>query len=172
VQLADGTLIPRERGTHQGSVISPLLANLFLHYAFDEWMHRHWPDIPFERFADDAICHCTSEEQAQALCVAIAGRFADCGLELHPAKTKIVYCWDRQRGQSHSNVQFDFLGFRFQPRLSKSRWGNLFVNFSPAVSAVAAKKIRHTIRSWKIHRWTQRSIEELAASFSPCWRLS
>jgi RNA-directed DNA polymerase len=170
VQLADGTSIERERGTPQGSVISPLLANLFLHYAFDMWMRRHWPDIPYERFADDCICHCTSEAQAQALRVAIAGRFADCGLELHPDKTKIVYCQDAQCTKSYPNVQFDFLGFSFQPRLSKSRWGHLFMGFSPAVSAKAAKSIRRTIRSWKIHRWTQLSIEELACSFNPVIR--
>ena len=170
VQLADGTLIEREKGTAQGSVISPLLANLFLHYAFDVWMRRHWPQVPFERFADDAICHCTSEMQARELRAAIERRFVDCGLELHPDKTKIVYCQDRQRTERYPEVQFDFLGFSFQPRLSKSRWGNLFVNFSPAISAKAAKSMRRTMRSWKIHRWTQLSIEELAETFNPVLR--
>jgi len=170
VQLVDGTLVQREKGTAQGAVVSPLLANLFLHYAFDVWMRRHWPQIPFERFADDAICHCTSEIQARELRVAIERRFADCRLELHPDKTKIVYCQDGQRTKRYPDVQFDFLGFRFQPRLSKSRWGNFFVNFSPAVSAKAAKSMRRTLRSWKIHRWTQLSIEELAESFNPVLR--
>jgi RNA-directed DNA polymerase len=170
VQMADGTLIERVRGTPQGSVISPLLANLFLHYAFDVWMQRHWQDVPYERFADDCICHCRSEAQAEQLRVAIERRFAECGLELHPQKTKIVYCQDGQRKQSYPNVRFDFLGFGFQPRLSKSRWGNLFLNFSPAVSAKAAKAIRQLIRRWKIHRWTQLTIEDLASSFNPVLR--
>ena len=92
VQMADGSLVGRERGTPQGSVISPLLANLFLHYAFDVWMSRNYPDIPFERFADDEICHCRSEEQTRALRATLEKRFAECGLELHPTKTQVVYC--------------------------------------------------------------------------------
>jgi retron-type reverse transcriptase len=101
VRMADGRLIGRERGTPQGGVISPLLANLFLHYAFDMWMRRNFPDIPFERYADDAICHCRTEDQAMALRTALETRFADCGLTLHPDKTKIVYCRDESRRENY-----------------------------------------------------------------------
>jgi RNA-directed DNA polymerase len=113
VQLEDGTLEPRTQGTPQGSVLSPLLANLFLHYAFDMWMQRQYPHIPFERFADDAICHCASEAQAQELWAALARRFADCGLELPPQKTKIVYCKDDDRRGTSPEEHFDFLGYTF-----------------------------------------------------------
>lgn len=170
VQLVDGTLVERDKGTPQGGVVSPLLANLFMHYAFDRWMRRDYPRIPFERYADDAVVHCQSEAEAKTLKGDIEERLANCGLELHPDKTKIVYCQDGQRKVTYPIVKFDFLGFGFQPRQSKARWGNLFLNFSPAVSAKAAKSIRQTIRSWKIHRWTQLSIEELAASFNPVLR--
>jgi group II intron reverse transcriptase/maturase len=170
VQLVDGTLVDRDKGTPQGGVVSPLLANLFMHYAFDTWMQRNYPHIHFERYADDAVVHCKSGEEASGLKDAIGARLMDCGLELHPDKTKIVYCQDGQRKGSYPIVKFDFLGFCFQPRQSKARWGNLFLNFSPAVSAKAAKSIRQTIRSWKIHRWTHLSIEELAACFNPILR--
>jgi group II intron reverse transcriptase/maturase len=101
VQMADGSLIVRDRGTPQGGVISPCLANLFLHYAFDMWMRRSHPDIPFERYADDAICHCRSEKQAKELRESIRDRFVDCGLTLHPEKTKVVYCKDEDRRGDH-----------------------------------------------------------------------
>jgi group II intron reverse transcriptase/maturase len=169
-QLEDGTLIPRDRGTPQGGVISPLLANLFLHYGFDRWMRQTHPDIPFERYADDGVVHCRTEAAAQLMMKAIGQRLAECGLELHPEKTKIVYCKDGRRRKDYPTVKFDFLGYSFQPRQAKSHRGNLFLNFSPAVSAKAAKSIRSTIRSWKIHRWTQLSIEEIAASFNPVLR--
>jgi RNA-directed DNA polymerase len=163
-------LIPRDRGTPQGGVASPLLANLFLHYAFDHWMQRTYPEVPFERYADDGVVHCRTEAEAQEMVEAIRQRLADCGLELHPEKTKIVYCQDGQRKLDYPTVTYDFLGYSFRPRQSKSRRGNLFLNFSPAISAKAAKSIRHTIRSWKIHRWTQLSVEDLAASFNPVLR--
>lgn len=170
VQLDDGTLVVRDKGTPQGGVVSPLLANLFMHYAFDAWMQRNYPQIPFERYADDAVAHCKSEVEANSLKDAIEKRLADCKLELHPDKTKIGYCQDGKRKGAYSQVKFDFLGFGFQPRQSKSRWGILFLNFSPAVSAKAAKSIRQTIRSWEIHRWTHLSIEELAAFVNPTLR--
>lgn len=170
ILLEDGPLLPRNKGTPQGGVISPLLANLFLHYAFDLWMARNHPGTPFERYADDSVVHCSSEAEANRLVREIGARLAECGLELHPEKTKIVYCRDGKRTRHYPNVQFDFLGYSFQPRMAMARWGNLFLNFSPAVSAKAARSIRQTVRSWKIHRWTQRSIEELAASFNPVIR--
>jgi len=141
-----------------------------MHYAFDAWMGRNYPHIPFERYADDAVVHCKSGEGAQRLKDAIGARLLECGLELHPDKTKIVYCQDSNRRRGYADVKFDFLGFGFQPRQSKSRWGILFLNFSPAISAKAAKSIRQTIRSWKIHRWTHLSIEELAAWINPILR--
>ena len=142
VQMADGSLIGRERGTPQGGVISPLLANLFLHYAFDMWMRRNFPDIPFERYADDAICHCRTEGQAMALRAALDARFADCGLTLHPDKTKIVYCRDESRRDMHPIFKFDFLGYTFRPRLVSKRAGGMGVSFSPAASPKALKAIR------------------------------
>ncbi|MEL6381810.1 MAG: reverse transcriptase domain-containing protein [Cyanobacteria bacterium J06626_18] len=154
----------------QGSVIGPLLANLFLHYAFDRWMDKHHPLVPFERYADDCLVHCKTEAEAIRLMNAIDQRLAECKLELHPDKSKIVYCQDGQRKQAYPCVQFDFLGYSFQPRQAKSHWGNLFLNFSPAISPKAERSIRKTIRSWKIHRWTQLSIEALAASFNPVIR--
>ena len=170
VQLEDGTLIARDKGVPQGGVISQLLANLFLHYTFDLWMQRNYPNIPFERYADDEICHCKSEAQALKTMEAIKQRFAQCGLELHPAKTKIVYCKDDDRQSDYPNQKFDFLGFTFRPRRSKNRWGKYFINFSPAISNKAAKKIRHTIRGWKLHLRSDKSLEDLARMFNPIIR--
>jgi RNA-directed DNA polymerase len=116
VQMEDGSVVPRTAGTPQGGVISPLLANLFLHYAFDMWMTRMFPHIPFERYADDIICHCKSVAAARGLWSAIADRFAVCKLVLHPEKTKIVYCKDVNRGGDFPNIHFDFLGFQFRAR--------------------------------------------------------
>ena len=150
VQMADGTLGTRTKGTPQGGVISPLLANLFLHYAFDAWMLRTFPGCPFERYADDVVVHCRSKAEAHAVVDAIRGRFAQCHLELHPTKTRIVYCQDSGRPGKHEPVKFDFLGYTFQPRRAKNRRGRFFVSFLPAISAKAAKAIRTTIRDWRI----------------------
>ena len=139
VQLADGILVNPGKGTPQGGVISPLLANLFLHYGFDMWMRRKHPSIPLERYADDVVCHCQSEDQAKELWRELKGRFSECGLELHPEKTKIVYCKDDDRRGNYPNESFDFLGYTFRARRSKNRWGEYFVNFSPAVSNQATK---------------------------------
>jgi RNA-directed DNA polymerase len=170
VQMGDGTILAREQGTPQGGVISPLLANLFLHYAFDTWLNRAHPDVVFERYADDVIVHCKTEAQARQLLEEIRKRLAECGLTLHPDKTKIVYCQDGYRRKQHPDVQFNFLGYSFQPRQAKSRRGNLFTSFLPAASAKASEKMRNVMRSWKIHRWTQLTIEELAKSFNPVLR--
>lgn len=166
VQMADGSLIGRDRGTPQGGVISPVLANLFLHYAFDMWMQRNHPDIPFERYADDAICHCQTEEQAVALRDALEKRFADCGLTLHPEKTKIVYCKDDDRRGSHSNHKFDFLGYTFRPRLARRRGGKVGVSFSPAASDKALKIIRQTVRGWSLHERSDKALDDLARMFN------
>jgi group II intron reverse transcriptase/maturase len=170
VQLEDGTLETREKGTPQGSVVSPLLSNLFLHYTFDRWMSKHYPDIPFERFADDALCHCVSEEQAKSLRDALERRFAECGLELHPEKTKIVYCKDDDRRGHYSQEKFDFLGYTFQARRSKNRWGKYFVNFSPGVSSAATRSIREEIRNWQLGCRVDRWIDDLARMFNPVIR--
>jgi group II intron reverse transcriptase/maturase len=170
VQMADGSLVGRERGTPQGGVVSPLLANLFLHYAFDMWMRRNHPAIPFERYADDAICHCRSEEQARTLRAALERRFVECGLTLHPEKTKIVYCKDDDRRGTYPNEKFDFLGYTFQPRRSKNRKGKHFINFSPAVSDKAVRAIRAEIRSWSLPKRSDKSIEDLSRMFNPTVR--
>jgi RNA-directed DNA polymerase len=171
VQKTDGTLEQRSRGTPQGGVISPLLANLFLHYAFDLWMRRKFPQLQFERYADDAIVHCRSERQAGMVLEAIRDRFLQCGLELHAAKTRIVYCKDDDRPGSADSVKFDFLGYTFQPRRAKNRWGKHFVSFLPAMSAKAAKTVRATIRNWRMAstRNNQR-LEDLAQLVNPVVR--
>ncbi len=169
-QLPDGTLVERSKGTPQGGVISPLLANLFLHYAFDEWMRRNHPSIPFERYADDIIVHCESEKQAQWLREAMEKRFSRCKLELHPEKTKVVYCKDDKRSGHYPNEKFDFLGFTFRPRLTKFREGKYGVNFSPAVSEEAAKTMRHTIRGWRFHRRSDKSLSDLSHMYNPILR--
>ena len=166
-QEEDGQLVPREKGTPQGGVISPLLANLFLHYAFDRWMAKQYPQMPFERYADDAIVHCRTEAQAQGVRVAIAARLKECGLELHPEKTKVVYCKDDDRRGTYANEKFDFLGYTFRPRRSKNRKGKYFINFSPAVADKAVKAIRVEIRSWKLHLRSDQRIEDLARMFNP-----
>src|SRR6516164_5417036 len=151
-------------------VVSPLLANLFLHYAFDMWMQRNYPAIPFERYADDAICHCRSEAQAAALQDALEKRFTECGLTLHPEKTKIVFCKDEDRRGNYPSQKFDFLGYTFRPRKSKTRWGKLFVNFTPAISTSAAKAIRDEIRGWRLQSCSDKSIKDLSRMFNPIIR--
>ena len=167
MQEENGQLVPREKGTPQGGVISPLLANLFLHYAFDRWMTKQYPQLSFERYADDAIVHCRTEGQAQEVRAAIAARLRECGLELHPEKTKIVYCKDEDRRRTYPNEKFDFLGYTFRPRRSKNRFEKYFINFSPAVSDKAVKAIRTEIRSWKLHLRSDKSIEDLSRMFNP-----
>ena len=167
LQMEDGTLVQRGRGTPQGSAISPLLANLFLHYAFDTWLTREFPSVSFERYADDAVVHCATEAQAHQVLGAIAQRMAQVGLELHPDKTRIVYCKDADRQRSHEHERFDFLGYTFRPRLSKSRHGHHFVNFSPAVSGVAKKAMGKEIRSWRINRRSDKTLTDLARMFNP-----
>src|SRR5215472_4896285 len=142
MQEEDGQLLGRAKGTPQGGVVSPLLANLFLHYAFDLWMQRNYPQLRFERYADDVIVHCRTEKQAQEVRAAIARRMQECRLELHPEKTKIVYCKDDDRRERYAQEKFDFLGYTFRPRSSKSRKGKYFINFSPAISEKASKAIR------------------------------
>ena len=167
VQMEDGSVVPRTSGTPQGGVVSPILANLFLHYAFDMWMARTYPHIPFERYADDAICHCKSAEEAQALWSALADRFAACKLVLHPEKTKIVYCKDANRRGDFPNQSFDFLGFTFRAR--KTMWqGHLPAHgFMPAASPKALTAISRTIRRWTLHHHSDKSLQDLAEMYNP-----
>jgi RNA-directed DNA polymerase len=167
LQKEDGTLVARDRGTPQGSAISPLLANLFLHYAFDTWMAREYPGCPFERYADDAVIHCKSESQARLVLAALSERMAQVGLELHPEKTRVVYCKDADRKGSFEHEQFTFLGYTFRPRLSKNKFGKHFVNFTPAVSEDARKAISREIRSWHITRRSDKDLLDLARMFNP-----
>ncbi len=167
VQLEDGTLERRRKGTPQGAVMSPLLANLFLHYAFDRWMVANEPSIPFERYADDVLCHCHSEWQAQRLLNVLRRRFSDCGLKLHSSKTKIVYCKDDDRRECHPSESFDFLGYTFRPRRAKNRWGKYFVTFSPGVSQKAGKVLRQEVRSWRLRCRIDKKVDDLARMFNP-----
>jgi RNA-directed DNA polymerase len=166
-QLEDGTLVERNKGVPQGSVIGPVLSNLFLHYAFDQWIKRAQPDIPFERYADDIIVHCVSEKQALFLKRIIKGRLADCKLELNEAKTKIVYCKKNHRDIDYPIIQFDFLGYTFRPRKAIDLHGEIFLNFAPAISKKARTKIWGVIRKWNQGIWVQMTLEEIASHINP-----
>lgn len=169
LEQEDGTLVARDRGTPQGSAISPLLANLFLHYAFDMWLTREFPDVSFERFADDAVVHCVSKAQAEEVLGALAKRLADLGLELHPEKTRIVYCKDEKRRGDHDHTSFDFLGYTFRCRTVRSKHG-IFDSFTPAISDSAAKAIRQQIRRWRLHLRSASSLIDLAREINPVIR--
>lgn len=166
IQKGNGTLIERHSGISQGGVISPLISNIFMHYAFDEWMKRQFPEIKFERYVDDALVHCSSKTLAEKVLEAIRVRLKECGLELHPDKTRIVYCKDVDRKSSHEHESFDFLGYTFRPRLSMNKEGKTFVNFTPAISQKAASRIKKEIRSWKLHLRSDKDIGDLARMFN------
>lgn len=166
-QLKDGTQMERTKGVPQGSVVGPILANLFLHYTFDEWMRRNHSNISFERYADDTICHCVSQKQAEFIHRAIKKRFAECKLELNEEKTKIVYCKRNHRNIEYECIQFDFLGYTFRPRRSIDTHGEVFLNFSPAVSKKARTKIWETIRDWNQKYWVQMKLEDIAKQINP-----
>ena len=169
-QLEDGSFVQRTAGTPQGGVISPLLANLYLHYAFDTWMGKNFPHVPFERYADDVICHVDSEHDAVLLKEAIAERLKACKLELHPQKTQIAYCKDARRKGSYSKVQFTFLGFGFKPRLVKGMRDGSFLGYVPAISAKAAQYICREMRAWRLSRRSDLSIDEIARRVNPVFR--
>lgn len=170
MQQTDGSLIERTKGTPQGGVISPLLANLYLHYAQDEWLRINHPNTPFERYADDSVVHCRTEKEAKEILLSMKNRLLQCGLELHPEKTKIVYCKDDDRREGYHTTKFDFLGFTFRSRRSKNRFGKYFVNFSPAVSNSAKKSIRREMRGWKVHLRSDKSLEDISRMFNPVLR--
>ena len=166
-----GERIERSRGTPQGGVVSPILSNTFLHYAFDLWMARTHPDLPWCRYADDGLVHCRSEQEAEAIKAELCARLAACHLELHPTKTKIVYCKDGKRKGTYPNVQFDFLGYCFRPRLVRRfRDNTLFCGFNPAVSASAMKAMRSMIRDLNLRRQTQLAVNDIAQRLNPLLR--
>ena len=169
-QTREGRLEDRSKGTPQGGVVSPVLANLYLHYGFDEWMRRNHRSLPFERYADDAIVHCKTQKQAVYMQNAIGNRLAECGLELNRRKTKVVYCKDDDRRNRSEHEKFAFLGYTFRPRRSKNRWGKYFINFSPADSDEASKEMRAQLRSWKLHLRSDKSLEDISAMFNPVIR--
>jgi len=167
LQLPDGTVRQRDRGTPQGSSISPVLANLFLHYAFDSWLAREFPTVEFERYADDAVVHCVTQRQAQQVLAALTARMADVGLRLHPDKTRIVYCKDGdRRREQHEHTSFTFLGFTFTLRQARGKHG-LFSSFMPAASRQALAEMGQRVRRWRLHRWVQRDLAEIAAQINP-----
>jgi RNA-directed DNA polymerase len=164
--MPDGTLVAREKGTPQGSPISPVLANLFLTYAFDRWMTREHPGSPFERYADDGVVHCDTEEQARRLWVEIAKRLKALGLELHPEKTKIVYCKDANRRGEAEHTSFDFLGYTFRGRMARGPRG-YFISFAPAIAPTARRALSQTIRAWHLRRRTESDLSSIAAEINP-----
>lgn len=171
LQQADGTLVERTKGTPQGGVVSPVLANLFLHYAFDAWMARTFPGVPWCRYADDGLVHCKTEQEALAIMAALNARFAECGLQMHPDKTQIVYCKDGSRKGEYPNTKFDFLGYTFRPRVVKNRKRNsLFVSFTPAVSAKALKAMRETTRRLNYRNRTELSLRDISRLHNPVLR--
>jgi RNA-directed DNA polymerase len=170
MQTQKGDLVERKAGTPQGGVISPLLANLFLHYAFDKWMERSFPKNPWVRYSDDGLVHCGTRKDAETLLRALHSRFKEVGLELHEGKTRIIYCKDDDRRKKEPVTCFDFLGYTFRPRRSKNRYGKFFVNFTPAVSSLSAKTMRQKLRGWRIHRRTGRSLEDVARGINPVIR--
>jgi group II intron reverse transcriptase/maturase len=169
-ETAEGTQVPRERGTPQGGVVSPILMNLFMHYTFDLWMKRNYPSCPFARYADDAVVHCGNQQQAEQVMQAISERLAECGLAIHPEKSKIVYCQDSNRTESYPHVQFTFLGFTFRPRKAMSKQHRVFTSFLPGVSADAMKRMRRVVRGWRIPRQTPATLADLAEQYNSVLR--
>jgi len=170
VQRPDRTVHQRDRGTPQGSAVSPVLANLFLHYAFDVWMAREFPTVTFERYVDDAVAHCASEAQARTVAKAIADRMEQVGLRLHPDKTRIVYCKDGTRRGVHEHTSFTFLGFTFRQRRARNKKGQKFSAFLPAISKDALKRISTEVRSWRLHNRTGHTFSDLARRINPIVR--
>ena len=165
-----GTLVARERGTPQGGVVSPVLANLFLHYALDAWMRREMRSVRFCRYADDGVVHCKSEMQARLVLRKLGERLRECGLELHPEKTRIVYCQDVNRQAAYPTTQFTFLGYTFRPRKAVDKYKRVYVNFSPAVSREALKDMRQTVRGWHLQLMGNKELSDLSNLFNPVLR--
>jgi len=170
LQLPDGSLKERTRGVPQGGVISPVLSNLFLHYAFDAWMNKNHPAVPWCRYADDGLVHCRTEQQAQHLLAELNQRFRECGLELHPEKTKIIFCKDDGRNRDYPNTEFVFLGYCFRRRVAKKKNNKKFMSFLPAVSKSALKSMQAKTRKQKFYRRSGSSLRDIAKVFNPVLR--
>lgn len=170
IAMPDGEEVTPEKGTPQGGVVSPLLANLFLHYAFDKWVEKNELPIKFERYADDIVCHCKTEKEAERLLAQIKERMEECHLQIHPEKSKIVYCKDNNRREEKEGTKFDFLGYTFRPRSAVDNKGERFLSFLPAMSNKAQKKFRQKMKDNKITRRADKSIEELATFLNPIIR--
>jgi RNA-directed DNA polymerase len=167
LQLPDGTVVERDKGTPQGSAVSPVLANLFMHFAFDTWMARVFPGCPFERYADDAVVHCATKAEAEVVLAGIAERMSEVGLVLHPTKTRIVYCKDGKRRGSHEHTSFTFLGYGFRARKARAKDGRYFISFLPAMSPEAQKAKGAQLRKLRVHRRTDLSLGDLARWLNP-----
>ena len=164
--MVDGTIKERTAGTPQGGVISPVLANIFMHYAFDDYMTKEFKNIPWCRYADDGVCHCVSLKQAKYLKKKLQERFAKCGIEMNLEKTRIVYCKELERKYDYENTTFDFLGYTFRQRMVKTSKGKVFTGYAPAISSKAQKAIRKDIRSWNLQKQTSLSIIEIANKYN------
>ena len=165
-----GRVIERNSGTPQGGVISPVLANIFLHYVFDIWMERNYPMAPFARYADDAVIHCKSEKQAKEIKEALTLRMKQCKLELHPDKTRIIYCKDKDRTKDYPITQFDFLGYTCRAVYIKCRDGKLRNNFIASASQKACKSLRNKIKEMELHKMTGSNINIIAEIINPIVR--
>ncbi len=165
-KMKNGDIVERTSGTPQGGVISPVLANLFMHYTFDKWMSKEQPQNPWARYADDAVIHCRTKQDAERLLERLRERFEQCKLELHPEKTRVVYCKDDDRKEEHPEIKFDFLGYTFRPRRSMNRNGKFFINFTPAVSNKACKAMRQKIRGWRMHLRPDIEIDDLSRMYN------
>ncbi|WP_143688722.1 group II intron reverse transcriptase/maturase [Wolbachia endosymbiont of Laodelphax striatellus] len=170
IQQADGSKVVRDKGVPQGGSVSPIISNIFMHHVFDIWMKKNYPTVPFERYVDDAIVHCRTKRQAEFMKVMIEERLAKCKLRLHPEKTQIVYCKDGNRRDEFPTQNFDFLGYTFRARGAKNKKGECYVSFLPAISNKAKKKIKKTIKSWRIHRITWTTLEEISKKIDPIVR--
>ena len=169
IEQKDGSITARQKGTPQGGVISPLLANIYLHHAFDKWMDMENPQCPFERYADDIVVHCSSREEAEQVLEKLKARMAEYELMLHPDKTKIVYCKNYQREENNDNESFTFLSYSFQPRARRDKFNRkkTFFVFSGAISNAAKVSIRERIRGVLIPRWGQQTLEWFAGKLNP-----
>ena len=167
METPEGELIERTKGTPQGGVVSPLLANLFMHYAFDRWVSENLPGVPFCRYSDDGVLHCKNKVQGELVKQKLGERFRECGLELHPDKTQIVYCRDSNRKEKYPVNQFTFLGFTFRSREAKKKDGTFFIGFLPGVSRDALRHMQQTIRRWKLQLKNSLELADLSAQFNP-----